>query len=658
MTQTFTVSQGSLLQLSDYESIRDPKVWLMVAASWSSSTVFDQRYAKYEAKFKEWFGANAEGVSLAQRSEMNRWATYLARSASAAPDDMPIDKALVSNQNFRFQNVRNADKVVVSSECIISTKQGDVSVKASRVPIPDPLLPKDAGSQVRSAWQGSDIVAASLGALTKWNSGITVSIPADTLDKFGFEHMDPKNLAVLAMTPVMGPEGVGMKGRAWAHHLMRKFNSMSKSAYFQIADHWCKSVFMLPPHDSSTFTNPPAWLKQQPEWVSRNFDIKAMRYSTKVAQVTPQGRMWVSQEQIGFFWFPTFKDARLLRKFNHSFDGKVSDYVASYAAIQLFSTVQQGTSVGIGMLAQARDSWGLPSQELSWIEQAVSVIVAQDMPRVVLIGWSQFAVRAIRASVHAWRTDHKVFELVSPTSADPILFKTASCEDSFLVNFGATTIGTGVKAEYRGTVAYYSPTLVLARHWTPVENFFSFYRNNKAVYLGCVLPPFASGEFNVTTKLHIYVPKMPWDAFAIVSNVSDLKEGLWADGKLSDPSPIKKVEAKTFHGLIAATMNEVMSVWAVPFCRIQCAKTALLKPHTLSTKERAIRVYDGATGDFETTWIDVSEHNSLSPVPPPAAPPPAPLLTASAVAFSLDNDQDGADNADFDGGDEPYDPNA
>jgi len=654
MSQAFITFQGSLLQLSDYESIRDPKVWLSVASSWTGSTIFDPKYSKYEAKFKDWFGPYAEGLSLAQRSEMNRWATHLARSASSAPDDMPIDKALVSNQNFRFQNVKTGDKVT-SSECIITTKQGDVSIKACRVPVPDPLLPKDASSGVRSAWQGSDIVAASLGAMTKWNDGVTVSIPIDTLDKFGFDHMDPKDLPVLARIPVSGPEGVGMKGRVWAHHLMRKFNSMPKSTYFQIADLWCKSVFKLPVQEPATHQNPPAWLNQQPEWVKRNFDIKAMRYSVKVAQNTPQGKVWVAQEQIGFFWYPTFKDARLLRAFQHSFDSKVSDYVTSYAAIQLFSTVQQGTSVGIGMLAQARDSWGLPSQELSWIEQAVSILVAQDMPRIVLIGWSQFAVRAIRASVCAWRPDHKVYELVNPIHADPLLFKTADVEQSFLVNFGATTIGTGVKAEYRGTVSYYSPTLVLSRHWTPVENFFSFYKGHRAVYLGCVLPPFSSGEFNVETKLHIYVPKMPWDAFAVISNVADLKEGLWSDGKLLDPSPIKKVEAKVFHGLIASTMNEVMSVWAVPFCRIQCAKTALLKPHTLSTKEKAIRIYDGATGDFETTWIDVSEHNSLSPVPPalPAAND-APVPGAAPAPFVLDEDQDGAD---FAGGDEPYDPN-
>jgi len=629
---SFQLSNNSNLTIENLNSITDPLVWSTVASQWTTITEFPDKFASYEDTFNDWL----EGAALLNsdtRSDMMRWAAHLVKSGGQTPDHMPIDKALISNKPFAFVQKLTEGKVT-SSLCEITTSEGSQIVRASRVPIPDSALPTEKG--VCSAYPGSDIVAASLGAMTKWNEGLSVTIPLVSLKKFGYQVIDPELSSTLAALPIVGPKKVGLGGRAWAHYLMAKFNQMSKSAYFEIAHSWCRAVFKLPLMLSfATPDDCARWISLQLPWIVENFSVKPIKCRVRVRNAQKNGQE-LFEDRIQYYWYPTYKKTALLRGLKHAYDSTVTTYGQLYACVQDFSAVQQGVRTGIGMLAQARDSWGLPSQELVWCEQAVSAILGSANKRTLLMGWSQLSIRIIRASVEGWDPSRVVYEHCDPAHADSALKKSASVIDFLLVYSGPTNIGTGVKGDKRSNITQYSPTAVLDRHWSPVERVFSHHPNKDILYIGCVLPPLVGPDLEgFKTELKVYCPKTPWDGFAIVTR-SELKcAHVDEKGELALTALVPKTH-KEFAQQMVACMNEVATVWAVPYCRISCAKTALLKPHSVSARERCIRVYNADTGDFETQWADIGSDDVVAPpVVPAGISSPLPI---SVPSLEVDDD--------------------
>jgi hypothetical protein len=542
---------------------------LMKLSSWTKITKCPITDAAKQAALFSLFGDDSSKMTVADVRFMLQYATWRKTSKSSVPERMVLDAALATGAQITFSGD------LKESKCIITDGDNVQVVPCCRVPIPESRMPKrkTAEGTEPAMRPGSDIVAASMAAMTRWDGRQVTFTMVNGLEGFKFEKLNPDTASAITRIVPSGPPQMGHRGRTWAHFLMEHFQQMQGSAYMELAHEWCMSVFKL---------KAPGEKGMKAQWVTENFGIYGPSDS----------------------WYPIMKKPALIRSMRCCLAVTQPYYESYYAEIAKFGTLRQGNNSGIGMVSQSMGSWGLPSYQHIQAEVVISLFLATQSLSLFLSGASAVLLLLVRASVTHFRPSAKVYEAVEVSRVDESAFKLAMPhKGSIHIVLGADQIAT-VSSDYKkNSITYYSPDTIYSKYWAPIEAIFRA-ATVPTYYFGCALPPCVSGSdrFTTTTSLSLFIHRSPWDCGVIVTHEKavELKMAGMEDNTTTHRT-LAPITPERFYPEVMKAMNTVLSAWAVSPGSGESFRFALFRPY-FAKKGRLHRVYDDQTGEYVTIY--------------------------------------------------------
>jgi hypothetical protein len=320
-----------------------------------------------------------------------------------------------------------------------------------------------------------------------------------------------------------------------------------------------------------------------------------------------------------------------------AFPSALSKIEDMYNEILTFSSVQQGDSSGIGMLASGTGSWGLVSQSHVDCERVTSLICGMKFDRIVIKGMTSTDVGWIRSSVRALFPSRIVYELVDPMTSNELVYTTSSMADSLVIIKGPGLIATNASVTKTAGVRIYNSEDIKKKTWAYVEDVLTKTSKTTAVYYGAFLPPVDAQGFNFYG-----FTKQVWNSVGFVSKGpltfrgaqegrDSMKDLPIATDIAGTPPIISTSSPVQWYQWVLRAMNFVISHWAIPPLHCNCTFANLMSPHVLSSKVRIKQVWDADEGEYVMHYVDVIE------TPPPNTAPTL-IKTTNATTTVADPD--------------------
>jgi hypothetical protein len=554
---TFEIPQDSKLTLSLLDSIK-PESWLQTD-SWAFGTKLMIRDEADKARMLAAF-ETASQFTFRDRKTVKEYLMWKKAQASSTPPTMAIDAAVAAGKQIIYAPTH----AVIHDT--IATK-----VPACRVPLEETMLKKmpDKGHTVR---QGSDILAATLGAMTRWTGeSVVFSMPVDTIMKYGFVHAKPDGIrTLLASIPPANTEN-GVRGRAWAYHLMAIFQTMPTSHYAELMSNYCEAMFGLP---------------QPKQNVALHTAFK------------DNVELYICNSR--YYYKLVYKNPNVLGGFRKSYT--INDnYEHMVAQVVDFAAGRQGDASGIAMLSQSTASWGLVSKEQAELEQTVSLIIGMGEERTVLTGYTQIELDRIRASVAKWAPKILVLELVSQW--DQIKKnQTNDPGNSLHIIRGKTLLDTSLTVTKTGTIRQYSAEQAKSKLWDHVHTAVS--HSKHVIYFGAGFPP-------ADTKVNVFMAGNAWASVFFFSQREQIRRATFSveDGVRMAahlPLAISDVYAAVMRG-----MNNTVASWIVPPVNNKVMFSGLMV--SIAKPEKAYVLYDPDGDTYQVEYYNDIEATVTDP---------------------------------------------
>lgn len=550
--------------------------WLLDTEYPPEFTVDDR---KIVAKIFETSGVNP---TISVRRYVRLLAQQAILKKDTAPSSMVLDCAKANGTQTTF----------FPDKAILTDGQATVEILVSRVPVPPADIKNKEGKPVMR--MGIDFVAASMGACTRWDGkAVVATLPMETLQKFKFTYLDSTGVKDFLHSVPRPTSTVGIRGRRWVYEIFANLQRKPNIEFLRLASEWYTSLFRLPlPVKDRTLT---AVLAK----VFALMELPDKRY------------VWVPADG--------FKDVNSLRSLDAAFPSTLSKIEDMYNEILTFSSVQQGDSSGIGMLASGTGSWGLVSQSHVDCERITSLICGMKFDRIVVKGMTSTDVGWIRSSVRAQFPSRIVYELVDPMTSNELLFTTSSMIDSLVIIKGPGLIATNASVTKTAGVRIYNAEDIKKKTWTHVEDALTKTPKTAVVYYGAFLPPIEAQGFTFYG-----FTKQVWNSVGFVSKgplifrgaqegrekVKDLPIATDISGT---PPIVATTNPSQWYQWVLRAMNFVISHWAVPPLHSNCTFANLMSPHVLSSKVRIKQVWDADEGEYVMHYVDVVEAPDTTP---------------------------------------------
>jgi len=587
-------SQAQDLQKMSLAGMNAFSKWLLDTEYPSEFTIEDRKIVQ------KVFEPNGMNPTIPGRRYVRLLAQQAILKKDTAPSSMVLDCAKANGTQTAFY----PDKVVLSDG------QATIEVMASRVPVPPADIKNKEGKPVMR--MGIDFVSASMGACTRWDGkSVVATLPMETLQKFKFSFLDSTGVKDFIQSIPRPMSTVGIRGRRWVYEIFASLQRKPNIDFLKLASEWYTSLFRLP------------------------LPMKDRRLPPQLAKVF--ALMELPDKH--YVWVPAdgFKDVNVLRSLDAAFPSALSKIEDMYNEILTFSSVQQGDSSGIGMLASGTGSWGLVSQSHVDCERITSLICGMSFDRIVIKGMTSTDVGWIRSSVKALYPKRVVYELVDPMASNELVFTTSSMLDSLVIIKGPGLVATNASVTKTAGVRVYNAEDIKKKTWLHVEDALTKMTKTTTVYYGAFLPPVDAQGFNFYG-----CTKQVWNSVGFVSRETlafrgapegrdTVKDLLVATDITGTPAIIKTSTPTQWYQWVLRAMNFVISHWAVPPLHANCTFANLMSPHVLSSKVRIKQVWDAEEGEYVMHYVDVVE----TPAPDTS---PTSVMTPNASTTVADPD--------------------
>lgn len=557
--------------------------------------------------------------SAALRHWVRQYTAWLTINGAATPASMILDTARTKAIQVDYFT---HEAVIQGVEKII--------VPASRVPV-SPAMHCDAQGKQLKVKAGLDLLAASIGASTRWTGeDIMVTLPMKTLEKFNFTYLSPAGISdFLSDLPRPPTSKTGIRGRRWVYIMYDLLNKLPAKSYYSLLSQWFVSVFKLP--------YPGATVNLQPAQ-AQNFTL------TKIGQ--------------DYYWMPKegFAKISVLRQLESGFASN-PDYVTAYDNYVTFASIQQGDSSGIGMLAGATGSWGLVSHSQVMVETTTSIVLGTPVDRVVIAGLTYADVKWIEASAKIFAPHKRIYDLVTAQEANELQSKTADISASCLLIVGPSQLPTTAENMKSASTRVYTSEAISKKTWTPVLEALSTKGAKMVYYYGACLPPpeaFADYDFYffgtmIWNSCPLVVPKGQKVTFRGWGK-NGLESLLPSSDAATKPQIWNPEDSSKYYGQFVRSMNYVMSFWAVPPIHNVTTFANLMRPYALSAKIRIRQVYTSDEAEYVMHYEHVAEGsipddtlvttNTLTAQTSLSLPPSAPPNAYASVVIKAEEATD------------------
>jgi len=530
--------------------------------SWTPLTKLAVKDQEDAARINRLF-ASAKELTFAGRVAIQQYIAWKMEQKHQVPKQMVLDEAPLRGYEIRY--------TPASAEI---QSNPPMRVLASRVPLAERDLYQPPQGQV-GVRQGSDVMAASLGSMTRWTGQeVVLSMPIDTMKKHSFAHAKVEGVRPFLIMIPPGVGKVGMKGRVWAYYLMAVLQKMSSKDYADFMTAWCQAFFSLPsPHAqvalSTVFQDNISLVKMgQQHYYRVDYRKPAILASMTAAyRVTPEYELMAQQ-------------------------------------IVAFAADRQGDSAGISMLAQSLTSWGLVSKSQAEIEQTVSLILGMRKEKTVVTGYTAPEYERIRLSVSRLDKKIKVFLKVEEYELKDREKQTATVKDAglYLIR-GRTALDSTLTAQKAGKIKTYLKNDAIEKMWSHVET---------ATAIGSNVVYYAAGLPVIDTEIKVFPAGAAWSSVFFFSRMEILFRAQMTDQGLvyvqSDPIPPKDAHAKIISG-----MNTAISFWVNPPINRSMMYSGLLSP--LKVTDKMIINFTPEDDTYDVYYADEVEDGIRDPAP-------------------------------------------